>query len=252
MDITIDRRAMERMYLLSAVAKEEISWLFEVEVTPSGLYIPDRIHVFPQECTGVSTDFNMDQALPMLMAMPKEQYLLANRGHGHSHVNMPPSPSGTDIDNIMSFGAQGFPWIVSIIVNKRREYTARYDVFQPIHLFSAVTLMSTQPTYPGLREEVEAEIAEKVKNLPKVVQGLNGGQGMRFPELRGQSWRDTVANDEPDYCYEDHDHRMYQCTPDPDLIELETKYGGDNDIWEYPSDKMSRKERLEWRQQFFR
>lgn len=49
--------------------------------------------------------------------------------HWHSHVDMAPNPSGTDLQQIRE-SMELFPMLISIIVNCKGQYTARLDVKQ--------------------------------------------------------------------------------------------------------------------------
>lgn len=114
---------------------------------PYRFYVEDII-VFPQKVTGATVTPDQKEYDMWLMSLPQDQFDNC-RFHGHSHVNMGTSPSGTD-DNcqkqilgrldgdgltpeekarvIEEMGDRNF--YIFMIWNKRGEYTVRiYDMY---------------------------------------------------------------------------------------------------------------------------
>jgi len=78
----------------------------------------------------------------------------------HSHVDMAAYFSTVDLNNIESYN--GGNWMVSLVLNKRCEYDARLDIFQPQRIWSPVLVsVSTQLSAAQLTF-AQNEIASKV------------------------------------------------------------------------------------------
>lgn len=95
-----------------------------------GEYVISDILVYPQEVTGATV--NTDQAEYEMWLMEQEDDVFNNiRMQGHSHVNMPTSPSGTDLEHQAKIVQQleGDMFYIFMIWNKHFKYTAKiYDL----------------------------------------------------------------------------------------------------------------------------
>lgn len=56
------------------------------------------------------------------------------------------------------------PWQLSLVINRKGEYRARLDIYQPMHFIIDELPVCIEPEFPaGLEESIAADIAEKVK-----------------------------------------------------------------------------------------
>lgn len=81
----------------------------------------------------------------------------------HSHVDMGVFWSPTDENNIETLG-RFYDYIISIVVNKRREIKTRLDIFRPVRIkFLDANLRLSVPALADQElEKMKTEIAEKV------------------------------------------------------------------------------------------
>ena len=99
----------------------------------------------------------------------------------HSHADMAVFFSGTDTGTIDT--STEFPYLASLVVNKKGESKARVDVFSPVRMTESMEVVVQYPEAEGIAEEVKREIAAKVTH-PEYKTG--------FAERR--SGKDAVAD----------------------------------------------------------
>jgi hypothetical protein len=82
----------------------------------------------------------------------------------HSHVHMGCFWSPTDEDCIKALGST-MTSLLSIVVNKRREYEARFDLFKPVRFTLKVKLMFYYEFPYSEIEKIRSEVKDKVKPI---------------------------------------------------------------------------------------
>lgn len=95
--VIFSKQAKEKQDLLVREFSTEVGWHGIVrrdEKDPKTFWIDDII-VFPQKVTGATVTPDQREYETWLMQLPDDQFSHC-RYHGHSHVNMATSPSGTD------------------------------------------------------------------------------------------------------------------------------------------------------------
>ena len=129
--ITFSEKAWVKMQELIRVSKKEVGWHGVVWRLVQDEYYVNDILIYPQIVSGVH--FTTDQAEyeKWLCTLPDEEFKHL-RLHGHSHVDMPVSPSGRDdvqwnalLERVPADGFQVF-----MIWNKRGECTCKVYDFQ--------------------------------------------------------------------------------------------------------------------------
>lgn len=130
-DISISMTPAAYLKMLSLVAEftSEVAWHGTVERNGNHFSIKD-IFVYPQVVTGVTVTPDQVEYTNWLYDLPDEDFN-ALRFHGHSHVNMTTSPSGTDIQFQTDMLAKltDDDYYIFVIWNKRGDFTFRvYDL----------------------------------------------------------------------------------------------------------------------------
>ena len=181
-DVFILPEARNKMELYCDLSSGEIGWLAFVErFETQGFLITDCV-LLKQEVNGSTTEIDPNALLEFWNNTPVEKHNLIKMW-GHSHVNMSPTPSGQDNEQ-MEYFKDGNPWFIRLITNKKREY--HIDIFDyehgiKVHIDQA-DLRTFNPSQDELRKSIEAEIKEKVsektyktstptKSLPSPYQG---------------------------------------------------------------------------------
>lgn len=127
--ISIDPIAYLKMNALVQEFTSEVAWHGTVERDGNHFHIKD-IFVYPQVVTGVTVTPDQVEYTNWLYDLDDDDFK-SLRFHGHSHVNMPTSPSGTDMQfqTDMLSKLSGEDYYIFVIWNKRSEYTFRvYDL----------------------------------------------------------------------------------------------------------------------------
>lgn len=150
-----------RLMLYTDLCRYEISALGCV-TRVGGTFVVDELHLLDQQVTAGSTDLSTDGVSTFLY-----EYVKAGKDPErikfwwHSHAHMGAFWSGTDEATIERFNNM---WMISMVSNKRGEYLARLDVFDPLrHTVELPMVVQYDVRTMQEREEVDKEIAGKVK-----------------------------------------------------------------------------------------
>lgn len=171
--VFITPEAKQRLDLYIEAADGEISGLGTVSRLGNDFLIT-AVHLFEQVCTGASTDLSSEDVAKFLLAsvragLETDQLKL----WWHSHVNMGVFWSGTDETTASRFG-NGF--MLAVVGNKRGEFLARLDLYEPIRLtLDCLQFEVRQEPTEAMRAEVMAEVAAKVKTPPPTLRHLGFG-----------------------------------------------------------------------------
>ena len=118
------------------------------------------IEIFSQEVSGVHATID-DEALAQFITakVANGEDIAAYRVWWHSHVNMEAFFSTIDTGTIDT--STEFPYLISIVGNKRGEFKSRIDIFQPLRFTQELTLEVADEE--NILEWVKEEIAQKVQ-----------------------------------------------------------------------------------------
>lgn len=154
-----DARAKMEMYC--ELCEKEIGWLGFVKKFPGTGYLITDVVLLKQEVHATTTEIDPAALLDFWAATPTEQQADIKLW-GHSHVNMSPSPSGQD-DSQMDYFKDGNDWFIRLITNKKGDINITiYDYANGIEIHDDA-LYTYNPKRAELREAIQAEIKEKVK-----------------------------------------------------------------------------------------
>lgn len=139
----------------------EIAGMGKVRVSDEGDIMLLDVAIYDQTVTGGTADLSSE-------ALARFQMELIQKGESpkdwtlwwHSHADMPAFFSGTDTGTIDA--STEYQYLVSLVVNRRRERKARLDLYHPFRFTQdnlAIIVGTTQEVIP---EAIRAEVAEKV------------------------------------------------------------------------------------------
>lgn len=155
-------QAKQKMEMYCDLSEGEIGWLAFVEKFDTQGFLITDCALLKQEVHSTTTEITPEGLLEFWNNTPAEKQSLIKLW-GHSHVNMSPSPSSQDNEQ-MDYFKDNNPWFIRLITNKKREYYIDiYDYANglKIHMDQA-DLITYNPGAKELRESIEAEIKEKV------------------------------------------------------------------------------------------
>lgn len=131
--VVYEPRAWQKLFLLLDRFDTEVAWHGIVTRDPDeskDAFIVHDILVYPQKVTGTNVDTDQDELENWLFSLEPEQRRNL-RLHGHSHVRMGTSPSGTDLEHQRDMLNQvtGDGFYIFQIWNKSHSVTSKiYDL----------------------------------------------------------------------------------------------------------------------------
>lgn len=179
----------------------EIAGMGKVSVEGDTITVED-VMIYEQDVTGATADLSPQ-------ALAKWQTDLVRTGGSprdwklwwHSHANMSAFFSGRDTATIDA-QSEG-DWMVSLVVNKKREREARLDTYRPFRMFIEdidiqIGATSTEPyTVPA---DIAEEVARKVKQATPSALGFGYAKKQTtFDYAKPYKPEPTEGDDEPAY-----------------------------------------------------
>lgn len=159
--ILIDADVYREMKALVSECDKEIGWLcLSREVFGVGYEIYELIPV-KQEITACTTDLNekgLQEVYESFVANGRAEELNNIRFWGHSHVNMNPTPSGTDEDTFNEYISDCKDYFIRFIMNKKGNYSLDLAVYNEGLIY---TDLKFELIYSG----DELELMENVNKL---------------------------------------------------------------------------------------
>ncbi len=167
--ILIEATAMQKLWLWTDFAKGEVSCLGlvdEVVSTDSGrtttLIVTD-FYLVKHDCTSDETDMDVADVARLISELEAKGIDSRKlRCWAHSHGSMSVFWSGQDESCIS--GLANNEWLLSLVVNKRRDTQMRLDQYHPSHMYIPdVTWEVKYPLIDGLAEACFDEFKAKVR-----------------------------------------------------------------------------------------
>jgi hypothetical protein len=149
------------------IVDDEVGWLGTVEELECGDYYIDDVYLFDQEVNGATTEISEDSlakfADEKLKADGGMELMNKMRFWGHSHVNMATGASGQDNAMMDTFSTSGHDFFIRGIFNKKGEVNLSVYHYGRGIIFHHVEWQIYTEETDELREEIEAEVKQKVK-----------------------------------------------------------------------------------------
>ena len=179
--VRIDADAMERIWHWTDLAAGEFSCLGTVTED----MLVGGVQLFDQICTAASTELDQDALAKFLVTHPAPETV---RAWCHSHARL--GVFWSQQDEACIEGLANDSCLISIVVNKKREFKARIDVWQPFRLtFDDLPLEIRLPDQ-NLRGECERLFnAHVVEMAPVLMPDWRGGVRQHQPPQQGQPYR---------------------------------------------------------------
>lgn len=126
MNVVMTRRASLQLLTTLLLNREEVGWFGKVEKINDETLVIKEIRLYPQIVTAAHIDLGDDYM--KWNAEQDDDFMEHRRFHGHSHVYMHPSPSGTDLrdqEGITSLLEED-DYYIFMIINKNLDYYCWY------------------------------------------------------------------------------------------------------------------------------
>lgn len=205
--VQVDANAMQKLWLWTDFARGEVSCLGlvdEVVSTDTGrttsLVVTD-FYLVKQQCSYEETDMDTGDVARLIAELESKGVDSCKlRCWAHSHGTMGVFWSGQDETCIS--GLANNEWLLSLVVNKRRDTQMRLDLFHPAHLYLAdITWEVKYQLVDGLAEACFSEFKAKVQEVVFFPRKRDTRPAMRqqlLDELDGAGARGALTMDELD------------------------------------------------------
>ncbi len=190
-NITLSRNFARKMKHLVANTPTEISWVGEVEGDPRKELTITELHIVKQKVSAATFEEEDNAFLELRERIGDAVFKI--RCHGHSHVNMGVTPSGTDqkftVDN---WKALEVPFLIRLIANKAGLLRCDFfDFERGVNVECAKFEIKEEDTsFPDL----DAEVKALVSPLPAPVVPMGGGTTY----IIGQGGKTNEKNEKKD------------------------------------------------------
>lgn len=179
--VVIDHKLNRKMELIIDIIDTEVGWYGLVEWQKPDIFKVKDIYLLKQEVTGTFTEIDamalcdLEDELEK-KGLLKEEHLDTTGLYlwGHSHVNMAPTPSGTDTDTMKKICERSKPpFFIRLIQNKKGDRTVTLYVEDKNSLVQDYALIYDVPWVEtedlgeeDVRDDLKKEIKEKVTCRP--------------------------------------------------------------------------------------
>ncbi len=175
MKLLIQQTVWDKIMAYTDICPDEISGLGKVESRLGQLVVTD-VAIFEQKVSGAHSTIEME-------ALAKFQEERVRAGESmkewcfwwHSHANMGVFFSGTDTGTIET--STEFPYLVSLVVNKKHESLARLDLRTPVRATIDLQVEILEEVNEEILEACRQEIALKVS---RPVHQYSGARSVGF------------------------------------------------------------------------
>lgn len=170
-EVTFTQMAFIKMTNLVATNSKEVAWHGLVAKQENAYVIYD-ILVYPQKIAATTVDADEKEYTQWLMR--RHEYISDIRMQGHSHVNMPVSPSGTDTKYYAELVSQVEDYYIFIIINKTWDmYIRFYDVTNGI-MYTDLPIEVLDMDLSFFEEQSKTQFNESKSIVPTNVYGYGG------------------------------------------------------------------------------
>lgn len=193
--VYIDAEALERIWHWTDRARGEFSCLGQ---TTDDVLVHD-VQLFEQVCTSSSTEIDQDALAKFLCTHPAPEKV---RAWIHSHGTL--DVFWSEQDDACIEGLANETFLLSIVVNKKRQVKCRVDIWQPMRVtLDDLDVQIRVPQY-GLKEECDRAFRDLVTEqhvltAPGLRHGQQGGwqpqQRRSAVDQRWVGWDDDESND---------------------------------------------------------
>jgi hypothetical protein len=160
--LLITPKCHEKIIQYAYAATGEVSGF--ARMSPNTQVIDRILPLLPQVCSAGETEMEEEFLHEFISTGQSAQ---ANVWW-HSHGNIGVMWSAQDETCIKALG-QTMSWLVSIVVNKKREQKVRLDFFKPVHItLEAKLYFQYEFPYPEI-QKIKNEVAEKVSQQTHVI-----------------------------------------------------------------------------------
>lgn len=169
--VIISDIALQKMFVYTSEVADEVGWLGTVEQLPDNTYMISDTYLFEQQVHGATTEISpeglMEFGMKLLEQPDGADIWNKMQMWGHSHVNMPISPSGQDDKQMQEFSGNGYPFFIRLICNKKGDMKLDFYDYENGFEFHDI---------PWVREVKENPIQKRIDELLAEIDALEASQ----------------------------------------------------------------------------
>lgn len=191
MKLLLERTAYDKLRAYTDLCPMEISGLGKVRVIDEDFVVSD-VAIFDQAVSGAHSTIET-KALAQFQAdrVRNGESMKEWTLWWHSHADMGVFFSKTDTDTIE--GSSEFPWLVSLVVNKKQQSEARIDVFSPVHMYMELKVEIIEVANEEIKKLCQKDIDDKVQK-PQYSMGFQSGSWKGWPKHGGKRKLETEVS----------------------------------------------------------
>lgn len=169
--VIISDTALQKMFVYTSEVADEVGWLGTVEQLPDNTFLISDTYLFEQQVHGATTEISpeglMDFGMKLLEQPNGAEIWNKMQMWGHSHVNMPITPSGQDDKQMKEFSGNGYPFFIRLICNKKGDMKLDFYDYEKGFEFHDI---------PWIREVKENPIQKRIDELLAEIDALEASQ----------------------------------------------------------------------------
>lgn len=167
--IVVSKCAANKMYLIVDNCDEEVGWLGTADQIGPNTFKIDDIFLLRQNVHSTTTEIDpeaINEFYHETLGKEGGQDLCNRiRFWGHSHVDMPTSPSSQDDNQMEEFRESNNPWFIRGILNKHGKIEFSLYLYELEMIVRDVPWHFEEPEIPdAIREQILKDIKEKVQS----------------------------------------------------------------------------------------
>jgi len=166
--VIIDKKALAKMKIYVEENSEEVGWLGMASKEDGFYYISD-VMLFDQDVHATTTEITPEGLSEFGMKVLEQEDGMdiwnSIRLWGHSHVNMPTSPSGQDNSQMEVFADNGHDFFIRIIANKKS------DLALDLYEYTTGVIYKNIVWYKSQTEQ-EIQINKEIKEMENRIEQL--------------------------------------------------------------------------------
>lgn len=175
--VVIRREALQKIGAYVGLMDKEIGWLMSVErhqgegSRGEDIFEIVDCYLFDQQVHSSTTEIDAESigvlAHQLMTADPENGHHLVNslKGWGHSHVQMPVSPSGQDDKQMDDFGSTVSNWMLRLIANKKGDLKIDLWDYERGLVITDLRWVAQSLIEQDFLESVASEIEQKVRSF---------------------------------------------------------------------------------------
>lgn len=175
--VAVTPLAMGKMQSYVSLCSMEVSWMGHISVE-NGVHVIDDVFLIDQEVAAATCSFTEEGLSKFMVDMIQEKgidYYNEICVWGHSHVNMPTSPSAQDEKQILEWKDRDY--FIMLILNKRGDVHCEFYDFKNNIAYRSLPVQMFVPNHDQIHQQAQKDIKAFVRQPKPNPRGFYSGYG---------------------------------------------------------------------------